>query len=87
MKTMVSLNGYLATRRSVGDWKGQEKLAAYNLNRIYQAVYDASPKEIDERTLRKILLDVRNDWLVDGSDLLSLTIKQIEAYAQAKFLP
>ena len=65
----------------------QEKLVAYNINRIYQAVYDAVPKEIYERTLRKILLDVRDDWLVDDSDLLSLTNEQIEVYAQAKFLP
>ena len=84
---MVSLSGYLVTRRSVGDWKGQEMLAAYNINRIYQAVYDAAPVDINERTLRKTLLDVRNDWLVDGSGLLSLTNEQIEAYAQAKFLP
>lgn len=87
MKTMVSLSGYLVTRRSVGDWKGQESLAAYNINRIYQAVYDAAPKEIDERTLRKTLLAVRNDWLIDDSGLLSLTDELIEAYAQAKFLP
>ena len=80
MKTMVSLCGYLVTRRSVGDWKGQEKLAAFNLNRIYQAVYDAAPKDIDERTLRKTLLDVRNDWLAgDSSLLLSLNLSRFVA--------
>ena len=86
METMVGLSGYLATIRSVGDWKGQERLAAYNLNRIFQAVYDAAPMDITERTLRKILLDVWDDWLVDDSGLLLLTNEQIEAYAQEKFL-
>lgn len=87
MKNMVCLSGYLVTRRSVGDWKGQEMLAAYNLNRLYQAVYDAAPKGIDECTLRKTLLAVRTDWLIVDSGLLSMTNEQIEAYAQAKFLP
>jgi hypothetical protein len=84
---MERLSGYLATRRSVGNWHGQEVLAAYNINRLCQAVYAAAPQDITERTLRKILLDVWDDWLVDDSGLLSLTDEQIKAYAQAKFLP
>ena len=48
MKNMVNLRDYLATEHSVGDWQGQEKLVADNVNRLYQAVYGAAPAAINE---------------------------------------
>jgi hypothetical protein len=85
MKNMVNLRDYLATEHSVGDWQGQEKLVADNVNRLYQAVYGAAPAAINEYSLRNVLWDLWDEWGSDDSGLLSLTEEQITTYVATIF--
>jgi hypothetical protein len=81
MKSMYNLNNVLATAESVGEWDGQEELAAENVNKIYQAIYAAAPEDIDDTTLYEIMHSVWDDW---GSEeeLLTITDEQIQEYVQ-----
>jgi hypothetical protein len=81
MKSMYNLNNVLATAESVGEWDGQEELAAENVNKIYYATYNAAPEEINDTTLHEIMHSVWDDW---GSEeeLLTITDEQIHEYVE-----
>ncbi|MEF3075183.1 hypothetical protein V2P20_09110 [Methylobacter sp. Wu1] len=70
-----------ATSHSVGDWNGQEELAASNINRIYDAIYAAVDDDYDTDKLAQIIHDVWDDY---GSDekLLTITDNEIEGYVE-----
>lgn len=79
MRKPVNLNNFLADETSVGDWGGKERVAADNLNKIYEAVYAAADNNINDDELTQILQRVFDDW---GSDalLLTLTHRHIDKY-------
>lgn len=83
-KEMFNLNSVLADSGSVGDWDGQEELAAEQVNRIYQALYDAAPDNIEPDELARIMQYVWDDW-GSNEDLLEITDEQIEKYVSGKF--
>ena len=72
----------LATAGSVGDWEGREEEAAESVNRIYSALLEAAPTDIDEDRFTQILHDVWDDY---GSEmnLLSLSDEEITGYVVA----
>ena len=70
MKMNTPSNVY-ATSRSVGEWEGNEQLAADNVNRIYDAIYDAIDENYDPDNLAQIIHNVWDDW---GSEEALLTI-------------
>lgn len=74
----------LATAASVGDWEGREEEAAEAVNRIYIALLEAAPTDIDEDRFTQILHDVGADY---GSEmnLLTLSDKEIAGYVGAVF--
>jgi hypothetical protein len=70
-----------ATASSVGDWGGQEELAAKNINRIYDAIYAAVDDDYDTDKLAQIIHDVWDDY---GSDenLLTISDNEISGYVE-----
>jgi hypothetical protein len=81
MKSMYNLNNVLATAESVGEWDEQEEQIAENVNKIYRAIYAATPEDIDDTILYEIMHSVWDDW---GSEdeLLTITGAQIQEYVQ-----
>jgi len=78
-KEMFNMNAVRATSDSVGDWDGQEELAATNCNRIQDAVYEAAPDEYNDDQLYELMKFVWDKW---GSEevLLTITDEQISEF-------
>lgn len=78
-KEMFNMNAVRATNDNVGEWDGQEQLAADNLNRIQDALYEAAPDEYNDDQLHELM---KSAWDVWGSEekLLTITDDQIESY-------
>lgn len=78
-KEMFDMKSVRATSDSVGEWDGQEELAAENINRIQDAAYEAAPNEYDDDRLYGIMSTI---WDVWGSkeDLLTITDEQISEF-------
>ena len=76
---MTTLNQVKATANSVGEWGGQEQLAADNVNRIYKAIFDAVDADYDQNRLAQIIHDVWDDWGSEES-LLTITDNEIAGY-------
>ena len=78
-KEMFNMNAVRATNDSVGEWDGQEDLAAQQINRIYDALYAAAPDEYNDDQLSELM---HSAWDVWGSEekLLTITDDQIESY-------
>jgi hypothetical protein len=76
MKTPSNIK---ATTGSVGEWDGQEQLAADNINRIYDAIYAAVEDDYDADRLAQIIHNVWDDY---GSDehLLTISDNEIDGY-------
>ena len=77
---------HLADSTTVGEWDGQESRAAENINRLYEALYNALEDDIaDEEYFHNVCHWTWDDW---GSEegLLELSDEQITAYV-AKFFP
>lgn len=71
-----------ATASDVGDWQGQENLAAANHNRILTAVLEAIPSDTDESTQYEIAHKIWDDW-GSSESLLTVTDAEIAAYVRA----
>jgi hypothetical protein len=76
---MTTYNQVKATAGSVGEWEGQEELAAENVNRIYKAIFDAVDEDFDQDRLDQIIHDVWDDWGSEES-LLTITDNEIAGY-------
>lgn len=70
---------FAATPASVGDWEGEEMLAAEQVNRIYKAIDGAIPMTIDPNLARNIFNRVWEDWGYDLR-LLDITDEEIQEY-------
>ena len=77
METMT--NGILATNETVGNWEGQEELAAKQFNRILFAIYSIAPGDTDDITMDDLKKDAWNFW-GDNAELLELTNAQVTEY-------
>ena len=80
-KSMFSMNAVRATNDSVGEWDGQEELAADNFNKIQDALYEAAPDEYNDDDLHELMKSAWDYW---GSkeDLLIITDEQINEYVR-----
>jgi RNase P subunit RPR2 len=83
-KEMFNMNAVRATNDSVGEWDGQEEIAAENFNQIQDALYDAAPDDYNDDQLHDLMKTAWDNW---GSDerLLTLTEKQIDQYINEIF--
>jgi len=66
---------------SVGDWEGQEQLAADKVNLIYDSIYSSIDDDYDLDKLAQIIHNVWDDW---GSELSLLTISDEQIYRYVK---
>ena len=78
-KSMWNRNSVRATRDSVGDWNGHEELAAQQINRIYDALYEAAPDEYNDDQLSELMHSAWDVWGSEGT-LLVITDDEIGAY-------
>ena len=80
-KEMFNMASVLATTDSVGEWDGQEELAAENCNRIQDAMFEAIPDEYTDDQIHCLMSAVWDEW---GSreDLLTITDDQINKFVQ-----
>ncbi|TKB57489.1 hypothetical protein [Ferrimonas aestuarii] len=62
MKELVTIHSYLVDADGIGDWEGEEEIAADNLNRIYHAVYDAADVDVDPSLLETMLESIWSHW-------------------------
>ncbi len=77
MKMMTS--GVLASNETVGDWEGQEELAAEQFNRILFAIYSIAPNDTDDITMDDLKKDAWDCW-GDNAELIELTNAQVTKY-------
>ncbi len=84
MKEFVSIYTYLVEPHEVGEWEGEEALAAENLNRLYHAVYDAADSEIEPALLEEMLSAVWPHWQFNPQ-LLELDDDLIDAFVETLF--
>ena len=80
-KEMFSMDRVRATTDSVGEWDGQEQLAADNCNKIQDAMYDAAPDEYNDDRLYE-LMNVIWDYWGSREDLLTITDEQISEFVK-----
>ena len=80
-KEMFNMNAVQATTDSVGEWDGQEQLAADNCNRIQDAMYDAAPDEYGDDQLHELMKVIWDHWGSRG-DLLTVTDEQISEFVK-----
>lgn len=73
---------YAVTPGSVGDWEGDEELAAQQVNRIYQALDRSLADSANPVIVNNIFRRVWRDWAQDLR-LLDLDESDIEAYTRA----
>ncbi|GLP98073.1 hypothetical protein [Paraferrimonas sedimenticola] len=62
MKEFISIQSYLVSPLDIGDWDGEEDLAADILNRIYHTVYARADEDIDTGLLEELLEAVWSYW-------------------------
>ena len=87
----MNLSKYLVAVNDVGDWGGQEQLAADNLNRIYHAldlricpiIIVGDERQWDPRLYGEIMSHVWGDWMRRDT-LLSITNEQIREYVDSQ---
>lgn len=84
MKEMLNLRDFLADDATVGDWNGQEELAAQQVNRITQDLYDAAPDNIEPEELAGVLHQIWDYWGSED-DLLTITNQKIQNYVSKYF--
>jgi hypothetical protein len=80
-KEMFNMNAVRATNDSVGEWDGQEELAADNFNRIQDALYEAAPDEYNDDKLHMLMKSAWDHWGSEA-ELLTITDKQINEYVR-----
>ncbi|SHG88866.1 hypothetical protein [Ferrimonas marina] len=84
MKEFVAVHTYLMEPYEVGEWEGQEALAAENINRLYHAVYDMADNDIDVALLEQMLESVWPTWQFNPQ-LLELDDDMLDAFVEALF--
>lgn len=77
---MGYFNDFAVTPETVGNWEGDEELAAAQVNRIYDAIDRAVPEYLDPDSARALFGRVWDDWGYDLR-LLDLTDEDIQQYA------
>ena len=80
-KEMFNMNSVRATTDSVGEWDGQEQLAADNINRIQDALYEAAPDDYNDDKLSELMKSAWDYWSSE-IELLSVTSEQIVEYVE-----
>jgi hypothetical protein len=75
-----------AASDTVGDWDGQEQLAADNYNRILKALYAAIPSDTPDTIQHEIFKKAWDDWGSD-SGLLTITDYEITEYVSEQISP
>jgi hypothetical protein len=83
-KELFNLKSVLATSETVGNWGGQEGLAAEQFNKIIEAIYEVAPDNTYDSKLYEIIKYAWDDW---GSkdELLAITEEEIKKYAESWF--
>ncbi|GAA4896224.1 hypothetical protein [Ferrimonas pelagia] len=84
MKEHVDIHTYLMEPSEVGEWEGEETLAAENLNRMYHAVYDKADDDVDTILLEEMLESIWLDWQ-HNPQLLELDDEMIDTFVEALF--
>ncbi|GLS84632.1 hypothetical protein GCM10007894_26090 [Paraferrimonas haliotis] len=65
----------------IGDWEGEEELAADNLNRIYHSIYAKAADDVDPSAL-EMLLEAVWDYWQHNPGLTELDEDEIEAFVE-----
>jgi len=68
MKEFVIIHDYLVSEEVVGDWDGNEELAAEKINQIYHTLYDMAEEDIAPEELEPLIALVWDNWI--GQDVL-----------------
>ncbi|MFI3245704.1 MAG: hypothetical protein R3Y10_04340 [Ferrimonas sp.] len=84
MKELIAIHTYLMDANEVGEWEGQEALAAENINTLLHAVYDQADKDIEVTQLEHMLDSVWPNWQYNPQ-LLELDDDMVDAFVEALF--
>ena len=79
---MRYLEQLAVTPETMGDWDGEEDLAAMQVNRILQAIDRVLPEDLDVGQVESIFYRVWSDWSYDLR-LLDVNEQDIRRYAQS----
>ncbi|WP_394173215.1 hypothetical protein [Thalassotalea litorea] len=63
MKELVVIHDFLVSEEVVGDWDGEEEVAAEKLNLIYHTIYQMAEEDIDPQQLTFLLELVWDTWI------------------------
>lgn len=84
MKEVIQIHTYLMDASEVGEWEGQEALAAENINLLFHAVYDRADHDIEVTQLEQMLESVWPNWQYNPQ-LLELDDDMVYAFVDALF--
>ncbi|WP_051201824.1 hypothetical protein [Ferrimonas senticii] len=84
MKEFIHIHSYLMEAHEVGEWEGQEALAAEHINQLFHAVYDRADSDIEVSQLEQMLESVWPNWQYNPQ-LLELDDDMIDAFVDALF--
>lgn len=62
MEPLLDIHEFLFHPSEVGEWEGEEELAADNINRIYHRLHDVVDPDIDPGLLRAMMEAVWPYW-------------------------
>lgn len=62
MYDVIDIHEFLFEANEVGEWEGEEELAADNINRIYHKVYEMVDPTIDPELFRAMLEAIWPYW-------------------------
>lgn len=81
-KSMFDIESVRATDENVGEWSGNEAVAADNFNLIIDGLYDAAPDEYNDLQMHQIIKAAWDDW---GSldELLTASKNKIHEYVKS----
>ncbi|SDJ70857.1 hypothetical protein SAMN04488540_11227 [Ferrimonas sediminum] len=84
MKELVTIHSYLVDAEGIGDWEGEEEIAADNLNRLYHAVYDAADDDMEPASLESMLDAIWPYWQ-HNPELVELDDDMIAGFVESLF--
>ncbi len=85
MKELVAIHTYLMEPAEVGEWEGEEALAAENINTLFHAVYDRADEDIDTDLLASMLEAIWPHWQFNPQ-LLELDDDMLDAFVETLFI-
>ena len=83
-KKTISADQFYVKAEAMSEWEGEGELAAKNMNRIHDALFEAIPEDTEQQEFNQKMELVLDRWDSDDT-LLTITDDEIQDYVQSLF--